>query len=155
MIKERIGKYLTWNQLPNLVTTHSVGGVVPGCGSLSVGGVVTGCGSLWRVVLYLGLAAGGVLHHGLGQGGAGGEAAEEGGDDVAAADGQHLLVGTHRVAVLLGKHLRQRHGEGKAGKQPGFTLQLKPFLNVVKHHPDVERWLDELPFSPWVDRTNW
>ena len=76
--------------------------------------------------MYLRLAAGGVLHHGLGQGSAGGEAVEEGGDDVTAADGEHLLVGTHCVAVLLGKHLRQRHGEGKAEtQQPGFTLQLK------------------------------
>ena len=38
---------------------------------------------------------------------------EERGDDVAAADGQHLLVGANRVAVLFSKHLRQRHGEGK------------------------------------------
>jgi len=66
---------------------------------------------------HLCLTPGGVLHHGLGQGGAGGEAVEEGGDDVTAADGQHLLVGSHRVAVLLRKHLRQRHGEGKAARQ--------------------------------------
>lgn len=32
---------------------------------------------------------------------------EEGGDDVTAADGKHLLVGSNRVAIFLGKHLGQ------------------------------------------------
>lgn len=66
---------------------------------------------------------------------------EEGRDDVAEADGQHLLVGSNRVAVFLGKHLGQRNGEGEAGRQtmtPGCDHQatelLLPCNNTVITH---------------------
>lgn len=63
---------------------------------------------------HLRLAPRRLLDEGLGQSGAGGEAAEERRQDVAETDGVHLLVGVHGVAVLLGEHLRQRHRDGKA-----------------------------------------
>lgn len=63
---------------------------------------------------HLTLAARGLLDQRLGERGAGGEAAEEGGQDVAEADGVQLLVGVHGVVVLLGEHLRQRDGDGEA-----------------------------------------
>lgn len=72
---------------------------------------------------HLGLAACGVLHHGFSQRRAGGEAVEEGGDDVTESDGQHLLVWTHRVAVLLGEHLGQRHSEGKTTNKTEETVK--------------------------------
>lgn len=53
---------------------------------------------------YLGLAPCGLLDQRLSQCSAGGEAAEERGQDVAEADGVHLLVGVHCVAMLLGEH---------------------------------------------------
>lgn len=63
---------------------------------------------------HLTLAARGLLDQRLGERGAGGEAAEEGGQDVAEADGVQLLVGVHGVVVFLGEHLRQRDGDGEA-----------------------------------------
>ena len=63
---------------------------------------------------HLRLAARGLLDERLGQSGAGREAAEKRRQDVAEADGEHLLVGVHRVAVLLGEHFRQRDGDGEA-----------------------------------------
>lgn len=97
---------------------------------------------------HLGLAARGLLDEGLGEGGAGGEAAEERRQDVAEADGVHLLVGVHRVAVLLGEHLGQRHGDGEAhhgcgegverhvGDQaPGGRLRREEACRDVSSHP--------------------
>ncbi|XP_045690073.1 alpha-L-iduronidase isoform X3 [Phyllostomus hastatus] len=79
-------------------------------------------------------AAGGRLHQALGQGGAGGKAVEESGQHVAAAHGQQLLVGSHRVAVAAGEHLRQRDGEGGAHERQGHGVQRHaPHQPRVRH----------------------
>lgn len=71
---------------------------------------------------YLSLAPCGLLDQRLSQRSAGGEAAEERWQDVAEANGVHLLVGVHCVAVLFGKHLRQWDSDGESHDGDGECI---------------------------------
>ncbi|KAF3838883.1 hypothetical protein F7725_010651 [Dissostichus mawsoni] len=51
-----------------------------------------------------------------------GRTAEERRQDVAETNGVHLLVGVHRVAVLLGEHLGQRDGDGESNDGDGESI---------------------------------
>ncbi|KAF3838887.1 hypothetical protein F7725_010655 [Dissostichus mawsoni] len=72
---------------------------------------------------------------------AGGEAAEERRQDVAETNGVHLLVGVHRVAVLLGEHLGQRDGDGESNDGDGESIDgdiwdQRPKRHLRREEPD-------------------
>lgn len=61
----------------------------------------------------------GLLQQSLGQGHGAGKAVEESWDQVAHANGDHLLVGTDGVAMLFAKDFCQGDGHSKANNSNG------------------------------------